>query len=181
MPAGVHGRSAHLCVRRAHSFCCMSCKRENYISGTLIQSFFFSLKRCKIECMFTCPRSKVLNTRVTISWMGPPLGALLSSGNRSCCPFSPTFTVTAVGFWCFHFRENYVQNNNNKKKWKAIKRSSHNMSAGRPSSPGFNAFIRQTTSVWNTFMVECVSEKTKSCGKMKRCLKGCVCKMVTDE
>lgn len=44
LPAGVHGRSAHLCVRRAHSFCCMSCKRENYISRTLIQSFFFFFK-----------------------------------------------------------------------------------------------------------------------------------------
>lgn len=96
-------------------------------------------------------------------------------------PFLSHFYCNRCWVLVFSFPGELCTKQQQQKKWKAIKRSSHNMSAGRPSSPGFNAFIRQMTSVWNTFMVECVSEKTKSCGKMKRCLKGCVCKMVTDE
>jgi len=33
----------------------------------LIRDYFFKKnQRCKIECMFTCPRSKVSNTKVTV-------------------------------------------------------------------------------------------------------------------
>lgn len=85
--------------RRTCSFCFVYWKHENYIFGRRVSKqsykkfsfgfiFFLKKKRCKIECMFTCPRSKVLNTKVTICWMDPPLGALLSSGNWSSCPLS---------------------------------------------------------------------------------------------
>lgn len=72
------------------SFCFMSWKQENCIFGQRISKqsykgcFFKGKKRCKIKCMFTCPRSKVLNTKVTLSWMDPPL----SSGSGTSCPFS---------------------------------------------------------------------------------------------
>lgn len=115
LPTGVCGHSAHLCVGGAASFCCMYCKHESWMSGTVLYRTFFFWRGARFECMFTCPRSKVLNTKVTISWMDPSLGALLSSGNPSCCPFSPTFAVPIVGFWSFHFQESYVQ-----KKWKQL-------------------------------------------------------------
>lgn len=37
--------------------------------SSLIRDFFKEKKkkRCKIKCMFTCPRSEVLNTKVTLS------------------------------------------------------------------------------------------------------------------
>lgn len=56
---------------RTCSFCDLE-TWELYFLGkaflsSLIRDFFVvKEKRCKIECMFTCPRSKVLNTKVTV-------------------------------------------------------------------------------------------------------------------
>lgn len=113
------GNGLHL--QWTYSFCFMSWKHENCIFGQWIskqsyKGFGFFLKekkRCKIKCMFTCPRSKVLNTKVTLSWMDRPLS--LDSGTS--CPFPlHHFTVTL-----FFPQEKYLYKNSKQLNVQAIK------------------------------------------------------------